>query len=470
MYYRLKSDYILRGWEKAAGMLIERRKNKIYELTRKEFEAFILCDGETDLTDEILDETMRNIIQLFQARGVIEPCSEPCKIEKEQYYQYYHNRYVHSVFWSITGKCNYRCRHCYMDAPDGALGELSTQQAFDIIDQMAECGVLQVELSGGEPFVRKDLWQLIDRMLSYKIAIDTIYTNGWLLNEVVLDAFEQRGIKPAFSISFDGVGWHDWMRGVPGAEKAALRALKLCQERGYKTDVEICVHRGNIDTLPQTIEALCSVGVQNVRVGNVAETALWNRNCDGNAMPYQEYLEKMIPYIEWYYRVGQPVESLIISSVAVLQRGRPCKIAAEKYDGTEKCLNCYMCGAARMSCYITPEGRLLPCMPMTASPQQEKFPLVQDIGLKQGLSDSYYMQFVNGRIRDLFAENAECNACQYRYKCGGGCRATALLDGNRQLMGCDRTMCLLWKGGYVDRIRQVADEAVAKYGAAQNTL
>ena len=82
---------------------------------------------------------------------------------------------------------------------------------------------------------------------------------------------------------------------APGAEKAALRALKLCQKRGYKTDVEICVHRGNIDTLPQTIEALCSVGVQNVRVGNVAETALWNRNCDGNAMPYQEYLEKMIP-------------------------------------------------------------------------------------------------------------------------------------------------------------------------------
>ena len=95
---------------------------------------------------------------------------------------------------------------------------------------------------------------------------------------------------------------------------------------------------------------------------------------------------------------------------------------------------------------------------------------MQDIGLKQGLSDSYYMQFVNGRIRDLLAENAECNACQYRYKCGGGCRATALLDGNRQLMGCDRTMCLLWKGGYVDRIRQVADEAEAKYGAAQNTL
>src|SRR5699024_489848 len=116
---------------------------------------------------------------------------------------------------------------------------------------------------------------------------------------------------------------------------------------------------------------------------------------------------------------------------------QPGKIVAEAHDGTEKCLNCYMCGAARMSCYITPEGRLLPCMPMTSSPDQENFPKIQDIGLKQGLSNSYYMQFVNGRIKDLFAANAECAACAYRYKCGGGCRATALLDGSHSLMGCD---------------------------------
>ena len=106
---------------------------------------------------------------------------------------------------------------------------------------------------------------------------------------------------------------------------------------------------------------------------------------------------------------------------------------------------------------------------MTDSPQQEKFPLVQDIGLKQGLSDSYYMQFVNGRIKDLFAENAECNTCQYRYKCGGGCRAAALASDGK-LMGCDRGMCMFWKNGYYERIKKAIDEAEAKYGAAQNTL
>ena len=193
-------------------------------------------------------------------------------------------------------------------------------------------------------------------------------------------------------------------------------------------------------------------------------TPLWCRNSQGNALTDREFIESMLPYIAWYYRAGQPVQQLMLTNVATLRKDQPYKVIPEPYDGTEECLDHFMCGAARMACYITPEGRLLPCMPMTASPQQDRFPLVQDIGLKQGLSGSYYMQFVNGRIRDLLAANPECNACAYRYKCGGGCRATALLEGNQQLMGCDRTMCMLWKNGYVDRIRQIAEDAIRTYG------
>lgn len=105
----------------------------------------------------------------------------------------------------------------------------------------------------------------------------------------------------------------------------------------------------------------------------------------------------------------------------------------------------------------------MPCMPMTSSPEQYRFPKVQDIGLKQGLSDSLYMTFVNGRVKDLFEANKECASCQYRFRCGGGCRATALIDGEHELMGCDRMMCMLWKEGYVERIRRTAEDAIERY-------
>ena len=314
--------------------------------------------------------------------------------------------------------------------------------------------------------MRKDFWQLVDRIVSYKMTIGIVYTNGWLLNGDILDQFEQRGLKPEFSISFDGVGWHDWMRGIPGAEEAALRALKLCRERDYVVGVAMCIHKGNVHTLPKTVEVMRAIGVNEVGTSNVEATPLWCRNSEGNAMTQREYTNAMLDYICWYYDAGKPIEHLDLGGVADLWQNEPGRVNVKCYDGTENCLNGYLCSSTRWSCYITPDGRLLPCMPMTASPKQELFPKVQQIGLRQGLSSSYYMQFVTGRIKDLFAANPECNSCPYRYRCGGGCRATALLEGDHNLMGCDRTRCMMWKNGYVNKIRQIANEAESKYGQA----
>ena len=463
MFYKLKSNYLLRGWEGNAWILIQRPQNHSWRLTAEQFQALMLCDGETELSNDWLDESIRQELKQLVKDGLIEASASASPLRPEQYYKYYHNRYVERVFWSVTGRCNFRCRHCYMDAPDAALGELSTEEAFDLIDQMAECGVQNVDITGGEPFVRKDFWQLVDRILSHKMVINQVYTNGWLLDDSILDKFESRGLKPEFSISFDGVGWHDWMRGVPGAEEAALRAFGLCKKRGFYATASVCIHRGNVSSLPQTIEALRTVGVTEAKTSNVDMTDLWRCHSEGNAMTQQEYMDAMIPYITWYYEAGRPIEDLEFGGIARLRKDAPGELSARYYDGTEACMDCYLCGATRKSCYITPEGRLLPCMPMTASPEQSKFPRVQDIGLQKGLSDSYYMQFVNGRVKDLFAANQECAGCSYRYKCGGGCRAAALTGADHDLMGCDRDMCMFWENHYDERILQTIREAEAKY-------
>ena len=463
MFYKMKSDYILRGWEEMAWVLVKRPENQTRLLGQKTFQALLLCDGETDV-DDLPEDSLKEVLRQCEADGIIEPSASPCPLEPDQYYRYYHNRYIRRVFWSVTGRCNFRCRHCYMDAPDAMLGELSTEEALDLIDQMAECGVLQVDITGGEPLVRKDLWQLIDRILFHKMVIRQMYTNGWLLDEKVLDAFERRGLKPEIEISFDGIGWHDWMRGIQGAEKAALRAMQLCRERNFPVSAAICIHKGNVATLPQTIEVLCAVGVTDVGTANVDETDLWRRHSEGNGLTWPEYVEAMLPYIDWYYEAGKPVDCLELGGVARLRKDAPAEVCVRQYDGTEDCLDAYLCGATRWSCYITPEGRLLPCMPMTASPEQNQFPKVQEIGLRAGLSGSSYMQFVNGRVRDLMEANAECASCDYRLVCGGGCRASALAGEDHCLMGCDRTMCMMWKDGYVERIRRAVDAANEKYG------
>ena len=157
MFYRLKAEYVLRGWEGMAWVLVKRPENETQNLSSEQFQILTLCDGETELPGELLDETLKKALCQCESNGWIEPSVESVPLNRAQYYRYYRNRFVESVFWSITGKCNFRCRHCYVDAPDGKLGEVSTEQALDLIDQMNECGILSVELTGGEVFVRKDL-------------------------------------------------------------------------------------------------------------------------------------------------------------------------------------------------------------------------------------------------------------------------------------------------------------------------
>lgn len=465
MFYRLKPDCALRGWEGMAWVLVQKPDNRTRPLTRTMFQALTLCDGETEWPETLLTGDLRDALDQGLADGLIETRSQPSPLDPWQYYRYYPNRHVEKVLWSITGRCNFRCRHCYMDAPDAALGELSTEEALDLIDQMADCGVLRVALTGGEPLVRKDFWQLVDRILSHGMVIWQLNTNGWLLDEGVLDAFEQRGVRPSISISFDGAGgWHDWMRGVPGAEKDALRAIRLCRARGLFVHVSMCLHRGNLDTLPQTVEALRQAGATSLKVTHVDPTPLWLQHSEGKGLTTPEYWEAVLPYIDWYYRAGRPIQRLELGGVATLSRDAPGEPLVHAYDGTPDCLDCYLCAVTRWSCYITPEGRLLPCMPMTASPDQSRFPKVQEVGLRQGLSSSFYMEFVNRRVKDLLDVNAECAACRHRYQCGGGCRARALNSGDHRLMGCDREMCAFWKSGQLEAIQAAIAAAEAKYG------
>lgn len=462
MYYRLQDTFVLRGWEKLNTVLVERPQNRITVLRNHEFNLLMLCDGETEFSELSLSEDEKTVLTQFQKKKIVMAVDGPSPLNAEQQYRLYSNRFVKSCFWSITGRCNFRCRHCFMDAPEGALGELSYEEALALIDQMADCGVLKVDITGGEPFVRKDFWQLVDYLVSHQITIGMVYSNGWLLTDEVLDAFEQRGLKPGFSISFDGLGWHDWMRGVKGAEEAALEALARCIRRGFYANVEMCLHRGNIGGLRETFRKLADIGVVDVKCSNVSLTPLWKQNSEGNALSRQEFTDAMLAYIPQYFEDGMPI-SLIVCDVIVLHKGKTeYEVVAEEWDGTETCLDCHLCGAARISCYISPDGRMLPCMPMTACEGQIQFPKFQEVGLRKGLSDGFYMQFVDRRVRDLLAVNEKCSACEHKLVCGGGCRAAAL-EQTGDLMGPDLTQCFLWENGYVEKIHRAADEGIARY-------
>jgi radical SAM protein with 4Fe4S-binding SPASM domain len=100
----------------------------------------------------------------------------------------------------------------------------------------------------------------------------------------------------------------------------------------------------------------------------------------------------------------------------------PCK----KYDGSARCLQYSVCKSARNTMYISADGRLLPCIPLTGTEIQDEMPDILETGLIEALSDSRYLKLIDMRLEDILRENEECNQCEHRLYCGGGCRATAL--------------------------------------------
>ncbi len=444
-------------------ILLERQNHGFFNLSRLKFETLMLCDGVSELQDYMTEE-MKDIISHFEQEHIICQVDHDQPITEEQKYKYFNNRFVSSVYWSITGKCNCKCRHCFVDAPNGKFGELTTEEAIDIIDQLADCGVTMVDLSGGEPFVRKDIWYLIDQMTEHNIGIGQVYTNGCLLDEYTLDQFDRRLLYPEFVISFDGLGWHDWLRRKDNAEYETLKAIRLLVRRGYRVAVTMCVHRGNIDDLQKNIEYLANLGVAHVSVNGITSTSLWLKNSEGNILSEKQYLDAMLGYIPKYYSSKVNIQVHLGGVIDLYPEPVEEKRYNLQYRTDEpdaNCEECYICDVARWKCYITPEGRLVPCMPMTWHDEQNRFPLISDVGLSRGLSDSTYIGFTSKKVSDLIEKNEECRNCQYLKKCRGGCRANALDSGD--LMGPDKSSCFIWKNGYPERIQRVVEEAIAKY-------
>ena len=115
-----------------------------------------------------------------------------------------------------------------------------------------------------------------------------------------------------------------------------------------------------------------------------------------------------------------------------------------------------ICGHARMVMYISAEGRALPCMALSGMDIQEKFPLIQEIGLAKCLTDLFYMNFIDTRVSDFLAHNPDCAGCEHSMQCLGGCRAAGLENEPDDLLAPDRCTCEIFKGGWIPRIEAAA--------------
>lgn len=167
--------------------------------------------------------------------------------------------------WEITLRCDLACNHCGSRAGRARPDELSTEECLDLIRQMAELGVKEVSLIGGEAYLRDD-WTTIARAVRDNGMMCGITTGGrGITPERAKEAFDA-GVQQ-ISVSVDGhEATHDALRGVKGSHASAIAALRNLKAAGIKVTANTQIGRTNLAEIPSLFESLVEIGIRGWQV------------------------------------------------------------------------------------------------------------------------------------------------------------------------------------------------------------
>jgi radical SAM protein with 4Fe4S-binding SPASM domain len=167
--------------------------------------------------------------------------------------------------WEITLACDLACRHCGSRAGRARPDELTTAEALDLVAQMAELGVLEVTLIGGEAYLRDDFLEIV-RAAKGAGMITTMTTGGRGLTPELARAAKAAGLA-SVSVSIDGLeATHDALRGVRGSFDAAMRALESCAAAGLPVAANTQIGRASLREIPAVFERLIAAGIHSWQI------------------------------------------------------------------------------------------------------------------------------------------------------------------------------------------------------------
>ena len=449
MYYILSPQIGLRSWWRAPYAYYSKGKRDALRLKKEEFEFLQLCDGNHDLPQN----------RDLESRRLILPCEKGEAALKPWQYMQCENRYFPAMNWMITGKCNYNCLHCF-NAADNAplLSEFTLDEAVKLLDEAQKCGINAFTITGGEPMCHKHFMEIIEGIYERDMFVEELNTNGFYLDQKVLDRFRSIGCDPLIKISFDGLGHHDWLRNRKGAEEDAIRAIRLCKENGFRVKIQTNVHRRNIHTMLPTARLMDELGVDQMRIIRTTEAPRWNENAAGATLDLAEYYEGMMDFVKAYMQEdhGMSVDIwqfMLLDPKYKHYRMRTVNCAEGEYRDSMP-----VCRGNRGMVAVAANGNVFPCLQMSGYYEMKNDVLgnVKKNGLQSLLQMSDYLQEVCVTLGDLAGANQRCRECPYFKFCAGGCRAIALtLTGDK--LGVDPAKCLFFLGGYGKRVEAMME-------------
>lgn len=191
------------------------------------------------------------------------------------------------VVFNCTPRCNLRCVHCYSSSDVACSApQLSTSQAKSLIDQIADFGCPVLLFSGGEPLLRKDLFELMAYAGQHNLRT-VLSTNGTRITESVAKRLAELGLSYA-GISLDGPqDVHDRFRKVDGTFIDTLNGISNCRRAGIRTGLRFTMTRGNIAHIKTIFDIAAAAGIGRICFYHLIRTGRAEALADSVPSPHQ---------------------------------------------------------------------------------------------------------------------------------------------------------------------------------------
>ena len=306
---------------------------------------------------------------------------------------------IHMV-WLATNACTARCLHCSSNSAKRSADELTTAEAIEMVDQLADSGVVDLGISGGEPLLRHDLLAIIGHAKARGMSVG-VATNGAKLPEAPAEGLAALELN-RLQVSLDGPrAEHDRLRRWPGLYERAVASIRMARGAGLRVHVCCTITSLNVDVLDTFVDSLTSLDVQRLNFSRYVPTGRGTDSLDLPDSRWRSVIEQCTALKNQY--LGQ-LEIVTHLAQQILVDEEVADMPA--FIG---------CQAGRGQGCISANGTVLPCVLLP-------LPLgnLRKASFREIWEGSPTVHLLQGREH----LQAKCGDCRVRDRCGG-CRAVA---------------------------------------------
>ncbi|MDQ7830688.1 MAG: radical SAM protein [Desulfovibrionaceae bacterium] len=281
------------------------------------------------------------------------------------------------LFVNITSRCNSRCRYCEAYKLDAAR-ELDQARLFSLFEEARQAGVPHIYLSGGEPFFRRDVWELIEKILSLGLRFSVV-SNGLLVENFLPAQLDLLKNAQWIDISLESgrPETHDFLRGGKGFLKRTTGGIRILKSIGLKVNINTTVCRQNYAELPGVIAFAKEHAVDYI---NFQPLHVWNNYHDVEAddksdmLPTPEQVAHLPEHFRELARLARKFGVRTnIPHVAPWMRQYFEHCLDESSLWMRRCLKDFSCLEIAAKLFVDADGSVLPCalLPPAGNVQEE---------------------------------------------------------------------------------------------------